>query len=57
MTDEQKRPEEYPSHFHACPRCREPIECWCEFPEIAFDDTFALCQLCVAKQYNQKIKT
>jgi hypothetical protein len=39
------------SHFHPCPHCGEVIECFCPFPELSFNDLFAICPECAAKEY------
>jgi hypothetical protein len=52
--DPEKQDERQQSHFHRCSRCSDPIECWCEFPEVSFNDSFSLCALCNAKRYSDK---
>jgi hypothetical protein len=44
--DETQRPEEMNSHFHPCPNCETPVECFCPFPESNFGDDLALCFDC-----------
>jgi hypothetical protein len=37
------------SHFHRCPICESPIQCWCPYPEYQFNDLLAVCPTCRLK--------
>ena len=36
-------------HVHPCPKCGDLLRCECQFPELSFDDTLALCTKCGPK--------
>jgi hypothetical protein len=44
------RDEQSGAHLHECADCGEAYECWCPYPEKAWQDQFSYCERCRQKK-------